>query len=61
EPLPSFQSNSRHMMETVDPRNFRLPPGMSGAVMVPSATVVPPVMGSSRPGVISIPAAPNAR
>jgi len=61
EPLPSFQSNSRHMMETVDPRNFRLPPGMSGAVMVPPATAVPPVMGSSRPGVISMPAAPNAR
>ena len=61
EPLPSFESNSRHMMETIDPRNFRLPPGMGGAVMVPPATAVPPMMGSSRPGVISTPATPNAR
>jgi hypothetical protein len=60
-PSASFTStNTRHMMETVDPRNFRLPNSMSVGAMVPSPSVAPPVVGSGRPGVISMPAAPTA-
>ena len=65
-PAESFtSSNTRHMMETLDPRNFRLPPSMQVGAMVPPAVVVPasaaaPVVGSGRPGVISMPAVPTA-
>jgi hypothetical protein len=60
-PPDSFTSgNTRHMMETVDPRNFRLPASMSVGVNIRPQSVAPPVMGSSRPGVISMPAAPTA-
>jgi len=61
-PPDSFTSSStRHMTETVDPRTFRLPPSMVLGAIVPSQTVVaPPVAGSNRPGVISMPAVPTA-
>jgi hypothetical protein len=60
-PPESFtSSNTRHMMETVDPRNFRLPASTIVGARVPPPSVAPPVAGSSRPGVISMPAGPTA-
>jgi hypothetical protein len=61
-PPDSFTSSStRHMTETVDPRTFRLPPSMVlGAIVPPQTVVAPPVAGSNRPGVISMPAVPTA-
>ena len=76
-PAAGFTSNdTRHMMETLDPRNFRLPPSMQGAMVSPmQGAMVSPVQGtmvspagaaagagagSARPGVISMPAAPTA-
>jgi len=68
-PAAGFTSNNtRHMMETLDPRNFRLPQSMQGAMVPPvQGTMVSPVgataspvVGSTRPGVISMPAAPTA-
>jgi len=60
-PPESFTSgNTRHMMETVDPRNFRLPASTIVGAGVPPPSVAPPVVGSSRPGVISMPAGPTA-
>jgi hypothetical protein len=60
-PPESFtSSNTRHMMETVDPRNFRLPASTTVGARVPPPSVAPPVAGSSRPGVISMPAGPTA-
>jgi len=61
-PPDSFtSSNTRHMTETVDPRTFRLPPSMVlGAIVPPQTVVAPPVAGSNRPGVISMPAVPTA-
>lgn len=57
EPRPDgfTNNNTRHMMETVDPRNFQLP---VGAIAMPTG-VAPPVVTSSRPGVIMLPT-PNA-
>jgi hypothetical protein len=65
-PAESFtSSNTRHMMETVDPRNFRLPPSMQVGAMGSPTVVVPPgaaapIVGSGRPGVITMPATPTA-
>jgi len=60
-PPESFtSSNTRHMMETVDPRNFRLPASTIVGAGVPPPSAAPPVVGSSRPGVISMPAGPTA-
>jgi len=60
-PPESFtSSNTRHMMETVDPRNFRLPASTIVGAGVPPPSGAPPVVGSSRPGVISMPAGPTA-
>jgi hypothetical protein len=60
-PPESFtSSNTRHMMETVDPRNFRLPASTIVGARVSPPSVAPPVVGSSRPGVISMPAGPTA-
>jgi hypothetical protein len=68
-PPAGFTSNdTRHMMETLDPRNFRLPPSMQGAMVSPvQGAMVSPTgaaassgVGSGRPGVISMPAAPTA-
>ena len=60
-PPESFtSSNTRHMMETVDPRNFRLPASTIVGAGVPPPSVAPAVVGSSRPGVISMPAGPTA-
>jgi hypothetical protein len=60
-PPESFtSSNTRHMMETVDPRNFRLPASTIVGARVPPPSGAPPVVGSSRPGVISMPAGPTA-
>ena len=56
EPPEAFTTNSRHMMETVDPRNFRLPPG---AMNLGSGVALPPVVTSTRPGVIVTPT-PNS-
>ena len=77
-PAAGFTSNNtRHMMETLNPRDFRLPPSMQGAMVSPMqgamvspmqgtmvspvGAVASPVVGSTRPGVISMPAAPTAR
>jgi len=68
-PPAGFTSNdTRHMMETLNPRDFRLPPSMGGTVVspMPGAMVSPTGaaassgVGSGRPGVISMPAAPTA-
>jgi hypothetical protein len=60
-PPDSFTNgNTRHMMETIDPRNFRLPASMSVGASIPPQSVAPPIMSSSRPGVISMPTAPTA-
>jgi hypothetical protein len=60
-PPDSFTSgNTRHMMETIDPRNFRLPASMSVGASIPPQSVAPPAMGSPRPGVISMPTVPTA-
>ena len=61
-PPDSFTSSStRHMTETIDPRNFRLPPSMTLGAFVPSqSSAAPPVMGSGRPGVVSMPTVPTA-
>jgi hypothetical protein len=56
-PAAFTSNNTRHMMETLDPRNFRLPPG---AVMtMPAGAMPPPVGSSTRPGVIGMPT-PNS-
>ncbi len=55
-PAGFTSNNTRHMMETVDPRNFRLPAG--GMNMGPGV-VLPPVATSARPGVIVTPT-PNS-
>jgi hypothetical protein len=61
-PPESFTSSTtRHMMETVDPRNFRLPASTIVGARVPPQSGAPPVVGSSRPGVISMPAPDTAR
>jgi len=61
ETIPSFKTNARTMTETVDPRNFRLPPSMSvGAMVLPQGVAAPPVMGSGQPGVITMPGPPTA-
>src|SRR4051812_6005965 len=55
-PAPFTSNNTRHMMETVDPRTFQLPPGVMtiGTAMGPA-----PVANAGRPGVIVTPA-PNS-
>jgi hypothetical protein len=55
-PQATYTNNSRHMMETVDPRNFRLPPG---AMNIVTGVAPPPVVTSARPGVIVTPT-PNS-
>ena len=55
-PAAFTSSNTRHMMETVDPRNFRLP---DGAMNMGQGVALPPVMTSSRPGVVVTPT-PNS-
>jgi hypothetical protein len=55
-PQATYTTNSRHMMETVDPRNFRLPPG---AMNIVTGAAPPPVVTSARPGVIVTPT-PNS-
>lgn len=61
QPPESFTSNNtRHMLETLNPRDFHLPEQGRGGVMVPPTAVASPVVGSARPGVISRPASPTA-
>ena len=61
QPPAGFTStNTRHMMETVNPRDVRLPPSMQGAMVSSPGAVASPVVGSTRPGVVSMPAAPTA-
>jgi hypothetical protein len=54
-PDSTFTGNARHMMETVNPRDFKLPAGLMSTPTV----AVPPVLSSARPGVITQPT-PNA-